>query len=45
MKAHRGNVMQKMKADFLVDLVKIAAKLRVVRASTMSPPRPYSTTH
>src|ERR1700678_2128562 len=28
-KAHRGKVMQKMKADSLADLVKIAAKLRM----------------
>ncbi len=44
-KAHRGKVMQKMKADSLAGLVKIAAKLRLARASTASPPRPYSTTH
>jgi FixJ family two-component response regulator len=30
-KAHRGRVMQKMKADSLPDLVKIAAKLRISR--------------
>ncbi len=44
-KAHRGKVMQKMKADSLAGLVKMAAKLRLARASTASPPRPYSTTH
>jgi FixJ family two-component response regulator len=32
-KAHRGNVMRKMRADSLADLVKIAAKLRVTSAS------------
>jgi FixJ family two-component response regulator len=37
-KAHRGKVMQKMKADSLADLVKIAAKLRVTRASSMVAP-------
>jgi FixJ family two-component response regulator len=31
-KAHRGKVMQKMKADSLADLVKIAARLRPARA-------------
>ena len=31
-KAHRGKVMQKMKADSLASLVKIAAKLRIVPA-------------
>ena len=32
-KAHRGKVMQKMKADSLADLVKIAARLRLTPAA------------
>jgi FixJ family two-component response regulator len=38
-KAHRGRVMQKMKADSLADLVKIAAKLRLSHVSVGMPPR------
>ena len=33
-KAHRGKVMQKMKANSLADLVKIAARLRCEPAAT-----------
>ncbi|MFZ0758636.1 MAG: LuxR C-terminal-related transcriptional regulator, partial [Candidatus Sulfotelmatobacter sp.] len=33
-KAHRGKVMQKMKADSLADLVKMAARLRPAPAAT-----------
>jgi FixJ family two-component response regulator len=32
-KAHRGKVMQKMKADSLADLVKMAARLRPAPAA------------
>jgi FixJ family two-component response regulator len=35
-KAHRGQVMQKMKADSLASLVKMAAKLRPARQSDSS---------
>ena len=35
-KAHRGKVMQKMKADSLADLVKMAARLRRAPAATMA---------
>jgi len=36
-KAHRGQVMQKMKADSLPALVRMAAKLRLAQASAASP--------
>lgn len=41
-KAHRRQVMQKMKADSLATLVKLAAKLGVPRQNTAQFPRPQS---
>jgi FixJ family two-component response regulator len=38
-KAHRGKVMRKMKADSLADLVKMAARLRLQRAPDAAAPR------
>jgi len=41
-KAHRGQVMQKMKADSFATLVKLAAKLGVARQTSALPPRQQS---
>jgi FixJ family two-component response regulator len=41
-KAHRGQVMQKMKADSFATLVKLAAKLGVARRTSALPPRQQS---
>src|SRR5258708_32348957 len=36
-KAHRGNVMRKMKADSFADLINMAARLRVTRSLAHAP--------
>ena len=36
-KAHRGKVMRKMRADSLADLVKMAARLRLAPAANSRP--------
>src|SRR5580692_1223254 len=38
-KAHRGRMMQKMKADSLPDLVRMDAKLQIARVPTSNVPR------
>jgi FixJ family two-component response regulator len=42
-KAHRGRMMQKMKADSVAELVKIAARLRITRLAGASPSAAQST--
>ena len=37
-KAHRGKVMEKMKANSIAELVKMAGRLRLKRASRVSAP-------
>jgi FixJ family two-component response regulator len=38
-KAHRGKVMEKMKADSLADLVKLASRLGIARAASITGPK------